>query len=46
MENVSVEALKTLSGELEGTYHPLTGMTPETQKQLTEDHFLFNDSDR
>lgn len=46
MEKMTVEALNTLEGELKGTYYPLTGMSKETQKQLTEDHFLFNDSDR
>lgn len=46
MEKVSVEALKSLEGELAGSYYPLTTMTPDVQKQLTEDHFLFNDSDR
>ncbi|CAL1538367.1 unnamed protein product [Lymnaea stagnalis] len=46
MEKKTVEALQKLEGELKGTYYPLTGMTKETQKQLTEDHFLFNDSDR
>ncbi|PVD28765.1 hypothetical protein C0Q70_11360 [Pomacea canaliculata] len=46
MEKVTVEALNTLEGELKGTYYPLTGMSKETQKQLTDDHFLFNDSDR
>ncbi|RUS70587.1 hypothetical protein EGW08_021648 [Elysia chlorotica] len=46
MEQKTVEALKKLDGELKGTYHPLTGMSKDTQKQLTEDHFLFNDSDR
>ncbi|KAL5009651.1 hypothetical protein ScPMuIL_011956 [Solemya velum] len=46
MERISVEALKTLTGDLAGTYYPLEGMTEATQKQLTDDHFLFNDSDR
>ncbi|XP_014774299.1 arginine kinase Oct f 2 [Octopus bimaculoides] len=46
MEQVSVEALKSLDGELAGSYYPLSNMTPEVQKQLTDDHFLFNDSDR
>jgi len=46
MEKMTVEALNTLEGDLKGTYFPLTGMTKENQKQLTEDHFLFNDSDR
>lgn len=46
MEKKTVEALNTLEGDLQGTYYPLLGMKPEVQKQLTEDHFLFNDSDR
>ena len=46
MEKISLEALNTLEGSLKGTYYPLTGMTKEKQKQLTDDHFLFNDSDR
>lgn len=46
MEKKTVEALNSLEGDLKGTYFPLTGMTAETQKQLTDDHFLFNDKDR
>lgn len=46
MEKKAKDALTKLDGEHKGVYHPLTGMTAETQKQLTEDHFLFNDSDR
>jgi len=46
METKTKAALEKLEGDLKGTYYPLTGMTPETQKKLTEDHFLFNDSDR
>lgn len=46
MERQTKEALGKLEGELSGTYFPLTGMSKDTQKQLTEDHFLFNDSDR
>ncbi|KAH9500179.1 hypothetical protein Btru_077420 [Bulinus truncatus] len=46
MEQKSVEILNSLSGELKGTYYPLTGMSKDTQDQLTKDHFLFNDSDR
>uniref|UniRef100_A0A0B7A0C0 Arginine kinase n=1 Tax=Arion vulgaris TaxID=1028688 RepID=A0A0B7A0C0_9EUPU len=46
MEKKSVEALKKLGGELKGTYHPLTGMNKDTQKQLTLDHFLFTDDDK
>ncbi|KAH9500180.1 hypothetical protein Btru_077421 [Bulinus truncatus] len=46
MEQKSVEVLNSLSGELKGTYYPLTSMSKDTQDQLTKDHFLFNDSDR
>ena len=46
MESASVDALNSLTDELKGTYHPLTGMTKDTQDQLTADHFLFNDHDR
>nr|BAB41096.1 arginine kinase [Cellana grata] len=46
MERKTVAALETLKGELAGEYNPLTGMTADKQKQLTDDHFLFNDSDR
>lgn len=45
MERITVEALRTLRGELAGQYYPLKGMTPEVQKQMTEDHFLFRDDD-
>jgi len=46
METMNKAAFEKLDGIHAGTYFPLQGMTPETQKQLTEDHFLFNDSDR
>lgn len=46
MQQKTVAALETLDGELKGKYYPLKGMDPAIQKQLTEDHFLFNDSDR
>lgn len=46
MEKASEDALSKLDGELKGSYHSLLGMSKETQKQLMEDHFLFNDSDR
>lgn len=45
MEKMTVDALKSLRGELRGTYYPLLGMTQEVQKQMTEDHFLFRDDD-
>jgi len=46
MEEMTKKALNTLTDEHAGTYYPLLGMSKDTQKQLTEDHFLFNDSDR
>lgn len=45
MEKMTVDALKSLRGELRGTYYPLLGMTPDVQKQMIEDHFLFRDDD-
>jgi len=41
-----VAGLETLTGDLAGTYYPLTGMSPETQQALIEDHFLFKEGDR
>jgi len=38
--------LTGLTGELAGTYYPLTGMTKETQQKLIDDHFLFKEGDR
>lgn len=37
---------KEFSGELAGTYYPLTGMDKDTQNQLIDDHFLFKEGDR
>ena len=45
MERMTVVALRTLRGELAGKYFPLLGMSPDVQKQMTEDHFLFRDDD-
>jgi len=46
MEKATVAALNTLEGELAGKYYPIGGMSDADKKQLTADHFLFNDSDR
>jgi arginine kinase len=46
MEKKAIEAFEGLPEGLTGQYHPLTGMTKETQDQLVADHFLFNDHDR
>ena len=40
------EALKSLSGELKGSYYPLKGMDKQTQERLIKDHFLFKEGDR
>jgi len=46
MEEKISTALNGLTGELKGTYYPLTGMTKETQQKLIDDHFLFKEGDR
>ncbi|CCD12815.1 unnamed protein product [Trypanosoma congolense IL3000] len=46
MESRVKEQLSTMTGDLQGTYYPLTGMSKETQKQLIDDHFLFKEGDR
>lgn len=38
--------LTKLTGELEGTYYPLNGMSEADQNQLIADHFLFKEGDR
>nr|ACP43444.1 arginine kinase [Meretrix meretrix]ACP43445.1 arginine kinase [Meretrix lyrata] len=45
MQDDTVAALKTLTGELAGNYYPLNKMDEATQKQMVEDHFLFRDDD-
>jgi protein-arginine kinase len=46
IEGMIVKALNSFTGELQGTYYPLYGMSPQVQKQLIEDHFLFKEGDR
>ncbi|CAG2103944.1 unnamed protein product [Medioppia subpectinata] len=46
MEDKVKGQLTTLSGDLKGTYFPLTGMDKKTQQQLIDDHFLFKEGDR
>ena len=41
-----VSGLKTLEGELSGSYYPLLGMSKEVQDTLIKDHFLFKEGDR
>lgn len=46
LEQEVVNALKTLPGDLAGTYLSLGGMTEEETKQMIADHFLFKQGDR
>jgi len=46
MEDKVKGQLSSMSGELKGTYYPLTGMDKKTQQQLIDDHFLFKEGDR
>ncbi|CAN7952000.1 unnamed protein product, partial [Ixodes pacificus] len=46
MEEKVSSTLRTLEGELKGTYYPLTGMDKKTQQQFIDDHFLFKEGDR
>ncbi|KAK2194005.1 hypothetical protein NP493_3g02057 [Ridgeia piscesae] len=41
VEAVITDALAGLKGDLSGKYYPLMKMSPEDEKQLIEDHFLF-----
>ncbi|XP_069371058.1 creatine kinase B-type-like [Paralichthys olivaceus] len=42
IENLSIESLDILDGELKGKYYALKNMTEEEQQQLIDDHFLFD----
>merc|ERR1712033_151190 len=49
-QRIDVEALMKnafpkLTGDLAGTYYPLTGMDDKTRQQLVDDHFLFMSGD-
>lgn len=46
MEEKVSSTLSGLSGELKGTFYPLTGMSKEVQQKLIDDHFLFKEGDR
>ena len=41
-----VEACNSFDGDLQGTFYSLATMSPEDQKQLIADHFLFKEGDR
>lgn len=46
VEELVSGVLTKMTGELEGTYYPLKGMSKEAQDQLIADHFLFKEGDR
>merc|ERR1711963_493017 len=41
VESLFKNALSKLTGDLAGTYYPLTGMDEKVRQQLVDDHFLF-----
>merc|ERR1711934_574156 len=46
VENLMKKAFANLTGDLAGTYFPLTGMSEKVRQQLVDDHFLFVSGDR
>merc|ERR1711887_387533 len=46
VENLMKKAFANLTGDLAGTYFPLTGMAEKVRQQLVDDHFLFVSGDR
>jgi len=46
VENLMKKAFGNLTGDLAGTYFPLTGMKEKVRQQLVDDHFLFVSGDR
>merc|ERR1712051_391811 len=46
LEKAFSSALKNLTGDLAGSYYPLTGMDEAVRQQLVDDHFLFVSGDR
>jgi len=45
VESLMRKAFANLSGDLAGTYFPLTGMDEKVRQQLVDDHFLFVSGD-
>lgn len=41
VERLVSNGLKSMKGDLKGTYYPLGGMTAAEEQQLIDDHFLF-----
>merc|ERR1719233_2143908 len=46
IEKLMSSALSKLTGDLAGTYYPLTGMDEAVRQKLVDDHFLFMSGDR
>merc|ERR1711925_3803 len=46
VESLMKKAFANLTGDLAGTYYPLTGMNEAVRQQLVDDHFLFVSGDR
>jgi creatine kinase/arginine kinase len=46
VESQIASSLRSLTGELAGTYYPLAGMDETVRRQLVADHFLFKAGDR
>merc|ERR1711997_498654 len=46
VEKLMSSALSKLTGDLAGSYYPLTGMDEAVRQQLVDDHFLFVSGDR
>merc|ERR1712106_256119 len=46
VEKLMSSALSKLTGDLAGSYFPLTGMDEAVRQQLVDDHFLFVSGDR
>ncbi|XP_048852746.1 creatine kinase B-type-like [Brienomyrus brachyistius] len=42
IEELSINSLSSLEGDLKGKYYALKNMTDEEQQQLIDDHFLFD----
>lgn len=45
-EALMKKAFEGLTGDLAGTYYPLTGMDEKVRQQLVDDHFLFMSGDK
>ncbi|XP_033742328.1 arginine kinase-like [Pecten maximus] len=46
LESRAKEALDVFSGELDGSYYPLSGMSREKQTELIEEHYLYLQENR